>query len=62
MNLGHVRQESERAVGWLRELISGCEDGSLRPAIAATFVSGRTADAHDYIHDRASLGKVLLVL
>ncbi len=61
VNLGHMWDESERVAGWLHELISGYEDGSLRPVIAATFPFERAAEAHHYIHDRENLGKVLLI-
>jgi len=61
VNMGHLWDEQERVTGWLRELMSLYEQGIFRPALDRTFAFEDAGQAHQYIHDRKNLGKVVLV-
>jgi NADPH:quinone reductase-like Zn-dependent oxidoreductase len=48
----------DRVIG---PLISGLQNGELRPVVAATFPFDQAADAHRFIAQRRNIGKVVLV-
>ncbi len=61
VNMGHLWDEAERVTGWLAELMKLTDQGIFRPVVDATFPFSRVAEAHQYIHDRKNVGKVILV-
>ena len=61
VNMGHMWHEAERVSGWLQELLDLTEQGIFRPQVDCTFPFSEAAAAHQYIHDRKNVGKVILV-
>lgn len=61
VNMGRMWHESERVTGWLDELLALWSEGVLRPQVHATVPFSDAAAAHQIIHDRANVGKVVLV-
>jgi NADPH:quinone reductase-like Zn-dependent oxidoreductase len=61
VNMGRMWHEAERGAGWLRELLACVDDGSLRPVVHATVPFSRAREAHEMLHNRENLGKVVLV-
>lgn len=61
VNLGHLWGEVERIRGWAAQLLELWHQGVVRPQIDRTFRFDEAAAAHQYIHDRKNIGKVLLV-
>jgi NADPH:quinone reductase-like Zn-dependent oxidoreductase len=53
--------EIDRMRGWLDQLMSLWEEGTIKPKIARTFPFGEAAGAHHFIQDRKNIGKVLLI-
>lgn len=60
VNMGHLWDEAERVTGWLAELFTLWEAGTLRPHVDHVFSFDQAAEAHQYIHDRKNFGKVIL--
>lgn len=60
VNMGHLWDETERVTGWLAELLELWEQGVFRTHIHASFPFAEVAAAHQLIHDRQNVGKVLL--
>ena len=46
---------------WMTELMAWYAAGGIAPRIDRTFALSQAAAAHQYIHDRRNLGKVLLI-
>ena len=42
------------------ELFAGCLSGELAPRIDRVFALAEATAAHEYLHDRRNIGKVLL--
>lgn len=61
VNMGHLWHEGPRVTGWLTELLALWADGVLRPTLDAAFPFSRAHEAHQRLHDRGNLGKVVLV-
>lgn len=61
VNMGHMWGERERLAGWLSEILKGWEEGWVRPHVHATVPFDRAAEAHQILHDRKNVGKVVLV-
>jgi len=61
VNMGHLWHEAERVTGWLHQLLDCVTAGEVRPLVHKTFPFSRAADAHQCIHDRENIGKVILV-
>lgn len=61
VNMGHMWDEKQRLVGWLRELLALVEEGSLRTRVHAEVPFEEAARAHQILHERQNLGKVVLV-
>lgn len=61
VNMGRMWNESERLSGWLAELLALWAQGVLRVRVHAAVPFSRAADAHQILHDRENLGKVVLV-
>lgn len=60
VNMGHLWEESERVLGWTREMVGMWEAGELRPHVHASFSFEQAEEAHALIHRRENVGKVLL--
>ena len=60
VNMGHLWHEQERVASWLEELLGIWKTGELRPLVHATVPFDRAAEAHQILHDRANIGKVVL--
>jgi NADPH:quinone reductase-like Zn-dependent oxidoreductase len=61
VNMGHMWSEAERVAGWLGELLRRWEEGVLRPRVHAAVPFAEVARAHRLLHERANIGKVVLV-
>jgi NADPH:quinone reductase-like Zn-dependent oxidoreductase len=61
VNMGHLWSEAERVAGWMRELLRRWEEGVLRPRVHAAVPLADAARAHRILHERANIGKVVLV-
>ena len=61
VNMGRLWQETERLTSWLERLLGLWKEGVLRPHVHAAVPFSRAPEAHALIHDRANIGKVLLV-
>jgi NADPH:quinone reductase-like Zn-dependent oxidoreductase len=61
VNMGHLWDEGPRVTGWLRELLARWEEGALRPNVHAVVPFSQAAKAHEILHNRQNLGKVVLL-
>ncbi len=61
VNLGHLWDVADDVARWARVLLAHAEQGNIRPHVDRTFPFAEAADAHRYIEERRSVGKVLLV-
>lgn len=61
VNMGHMWSEADRVAGWMREILSLWEKGVLRPRVHAAVPFDDPARAHRLLHERANVGKVVLV-
>lgn len=61
VNLAHMWQEADKIQTWAKELLSGVEQGWIRPTVAKSFSFEEAAAAHRYIEERQNIGKVVLV-
>lgn len=61
VNMGHLWDEADRVGGWVRQIVAMYADGHLRPHVHATLPFSRAAEAHQILHDRLNMGKVVLV-
>jgi NADPH:quinone reductase-like Zn-dependent oxidoreductase len=60
MNLGRMGARSGMLRGELDEIFRMYGDGKVRPMIGKSFPLTEAAAAHQYIHDRKNIGKVIL--
>jgi synaptic vesicle membrane protein VAT-1 len=60
VSLGVMQSRSALLRGALDEIFSLYSTGKIKPVIAKTFPLDQAAAAHQYIHDRKNIGKVLL--
>jgi len=60
VNLGQVQSRGALLRGELDELFRMYTAGKIKPAIGKTFPLDQAAAAHQYIHDRKNIGKVIL--
>lgn len=60
-NLGHMWHEAEKVSGWMRTILAGVHEGWVRPHVDKAFPFEQAAAAHQYIEERRSIGKVVLV-
>jgi len=60
VNLGALRSRMPLLRGELADLFRMYGEGKIKPAIGKTFPLQEAAAAHQYIHDRKNIGKVLL--
>jgi NADPH:quinone reductase-like Zn-dependent oxidoreductase len=61
VNMGHLFDRLDLLTPQLRALVELYEKSLIRPHIARTFRFDEAPAAHQYIHDRKAIGKVLLV-
>jgi len=61
VNMGHLWGEPEMVLGEIEALLALFREGRIRPRIDSTFPFQEAARAHQRLHDRANVGKVLLV-
>jgi len=61
VNLGRLWEEPERVSSWMEEVLCWCTEGSIQPIIAARFPLEQASQAHQFLHDRKNIGKVLLI-
>jgi NADPH:quinone reductase-like Zn-dependent oxidoreductase len=60
VNMGHLWDESKILLGQLNQLLALYNEGAVKPVIDSTFPFAEAAAAHQRIHDRKNVGKVLL--
>jgi NADPH:quinone reductase-like Zn-dependent oxidoreductase len=60
-NLGHLFHEGEKVGNWMNALLSGVEEGWVRPYVSKTFRFSEVSQAHAYIESRSNIGKVVLI-
>jgi NADPH:quinone reductase-like Zn-dependent oxidoreductase len=60
VNLGHMWGEQEMVAGWMSTLLDGVDEGWVRPHVDRAFALEDARDAHAYIEERRSTGKVVL--
>ncbi len=60
VNLGQIQSRGALLRGELDELFRMYTAGKIKPAIGKTFPLDQAAAAHQYIHDRKNIGKVIL--
>ncbi len=61
VNLGHLWEHAAMFQDWMAEIVTWYDEALFRPHVDRTFRFDQAADAHQYIHDRKNVGKVLLV-
>lgn len=61
VNMGHLWDESKILLGQLTQLLALYEQGAILPTVDSTFAFDDAASAHQRIHDRKNIGKVLLI-
>jgi synaptic vesicle membrane protein VAT-1 len=61
LNLGHMWHEPEKVAVWMRDILSGVEEGWIRPYVDRTFSFEEVGAAHQYLEQRRNIGKVVLV-
>jgi len=61
VNLGHLWDENEMLLGWLKRILAWYGEGKIHPTVATRFPFAEAAAAHHYIQDRKNVGKVVLV-
>lgn len=59
-NLGHMWHEAEKVSGWMQTILTGIDEGWVRPHVDKAFPLEQAAEAHRYIEERRSIGKVVL--
>lgn len=60
LHLGRLFSEVPRLTGLMDFVLAELETGNLQPVIARTFPLEQAADAHQFMHDRANFGKIIL--
>jgi NADPH:quinone reductase-like Zn-dependent oxidoreductase len=61
LNLGHMWDEGEKVASWTREIMTGVQEGWIRPHVDRTFTFDQIQEAHRYIEARKNTGKVVLL-
>ena len=60
VNLGHMWNERDKIGTWMQEILTGVENGWVRPHVDRTFPLERAGEAQAYIEARKNIGKVVL--
>jgi NADPH:quinone reductase-like Zn-dependent oxidoreductase len=53
--------EPEKVAVWMRDILSGVDEGWINPHIDRTFSFEEVGEAHKYLEQRKNTGKVILV-
>jgi len=61
VNVGHLWHKPQLVRKWAEQVLAWYTEGRLAPHIDRTFTFAEAAAAHQYVHDRKAIGKVLLV-
>lgn len=61
INLARLWEQSSTQRSWMSQIVAWYDEALFRPHIDRTFKLSQAADAHRYIQDRKSTGKVLLL-
>jgi len=61
VNMGHLFHRLDLLTPQFQELVAMYERGEIKPHVAKTFRFDEAAAAHQFLHDRKAVGKVLLV-
>jgi NADPH:quinone reductase-like Zn-dependent oxidoreductase len=61
VNMGHLFDRIDLLMPQLRDLVALYEKGVVKPHVGRTFRFDEAPAAHQFIHDRKAMGKVLLV-
>jgi NADPH:quinone reductase-like Zn-dependent oxidoreductase len=61
VNLGHMWNERDKLRGWMQVILSGIEEGWVRPHVDRTFSFEQAGEGHAYIEARKNIGKIVLV-
>lgn len=61
MNLGHLWHEPDKVLKWVEVLMSGIENGWIRPHVDRSFSFDEIRAAHAHMEGRRNIGKVVLV-
>jgi synaptic vesicle membrane protein VAT-1 len=60
-NLGHLWDRAPMVRGWVQELLSWYDEGTLNPRLDREFRFDEAAAAHERLQSREAIGKVLLI-
>jgi NADPH:quinone reductase-like Zn-dependent oxidoreductase len=61
VNIGHMWGDQEKVRPWMIEILTGVEEGWIKPRVDKVFPYEKAAEAHSYIEKRQNIGKVILV-
>ncbi len=61
LNLGHMWHEPEKVAVWMRDILSGVEEGWVNPYVDRAFPFEEAGAAHRFLEERKNIGKVVLV-
>lgn len=60
VNVGHLWHRPDLVRGWAEQLLTWYAEGKIAPQIDCSFPFVQAPAAHQYLHDRKAIGKVLL--
>jgi synaptic vesicle membrane protein VAT-1 len=60
VNVGHLWHKPDLIRGWAEQLLTWYAEGKIAPHIDRAFPFTQAPAAHQYLHDRKAIGKVLL--
>lgn len=61
LNLGHMWHEREKVAEWMKTILTGVDEGWIRPHVDKAFTFDQVGAAHAYMEARKNIGKVVLV-
>lgn len=60
LHLGRLFGEFAKMNRLMTQVLAACEAGQLTPRVDRTFALERAAEAHQFLHDRRNIGKIIL--
>jgi len=60
VNVGHLWHKPHLLRGWAEQILAWYGEGKIAPHIDRAFPFAKAPAAHQYLHDRKAIGKVLL--
>ena len=60
VNVGHLWHKPHLVRGWAEQILAWYGEGKVAPQIDRAFPFAQAPDAHQYLHDRKTIGKILL--